>query len=103
MRTADCGLLLDMHNVFTNALNGRQPLDEFLEAAPLDRVWAMHLAGGMELDGFWLDAHSGAIPDALLAICETVVPRLPNLAAIAFEIFPSSCLPSGTQSGSRRW
>jgi uncharacterized protein len=89
VEVADCGLLLDMHNVFTNALNGRQPVDEFLDAIPLDRVWEIHLAGGMELDGFWLDAHSGAIPDPLFAICESVIPRLPNLSAIVFEIFPS--------------
>jgi uncharacterized protein len=89
VRRANCGLLLDMHNAFTNALNGRQPLDEFLDAIPLDRVWEVHLAGGMELDGFWLDAHSGAIPDALIAVCKSVIPRLPNLGAIVFEIFPS--------------
>jgi uncharacterized protein (UPF0276 family) len=89
VEVADCGLLLDMHNVFTNALNGRQPVDEFLDAIPLDRVWEIHLAGGMELDGFWLDAHSGAIPDPLVAICESVVPQLSNLSAIVFEIFPS--------------
>jgi uncharacterized protein (UPF0276 family) len=86
---ADCGLLLDMHNVFTNALNGRQPVDEFLDSIPLDRVWEMHLAGGMELDGFWLDAHSGAVPEPLLAICRSLIPRLRNLRAIVFEIFPS--------------
>jgi uncharacterized protein (UPF0276 family) len=86
---ADCGLLLDLHNVFTNALNGRQPLDEFVTELPRDRVWEVHLAGGMELDGFWLDAHSGAIPDALYAIAERVIPTLPNLRAIIFEIFPS--------------
>jgi uncharacterized protein (UPF0276 family) len=89
VENADCGLLLDMHNVFTNALNGRQPVDEFLDAVPLHRVWEIHLAGGMELDGFWLDAHSGAIPDPLFAVCESVVPRLPNVSAIVFEIFPS--------------
>jgi uncharacterized protein (UPF0276 family) len=89
VEAAGCGLLLDMHNVFTNALNGRQPLDEFLEEIPLDRVWEIHLAGGMELDGFWLDSHSGAIPEPLLKVCESVVPRLPNLGAIIFEIFPS--------------
>jgi uncharacterized protein (UPF0276 family) len=89
VQQADCGLLLDMHNVFTNALNGRQPIDEFIAELPLDRVWEMHLAGGMELDGFWLDAHSGAIPDPLVAICEQLIPRLPNLGAIIFEIFPS--------------
>jgi uncharacterized protein (UPF0276 family) len=89
VQRADCGLLLDMHNIFTNALNGRQPVDQFLDEIPLERVWEVHLAGGMELDGFWLDAHSGAIPDPLFAICEALVPRLPNLAAIVFEIFPS--------------
>ena len=87
--SADCHLLLDLHNVFTNALNGRQSIDEFLDAIPLGRVREVHLAGGMELDGFWLDAHSGAIPDPLHAVCERVIPRLPNLGAIIFEIFPS--------------
>lgn len=89
VESADCGLLLDMHNVFANGLNGRQPIDECLELLPLERVWEIHLAGGMELDGFWLDAHSGAIPDPLYAVCEDVIPRLPNLGAIVFEIFPS--------------
>ena len=87
--TANCGLLLDLHNVFTNALNGRQPIDEFLTDLPLDRVWEIHLAGGMELDGFWLDAHSGAIPDLLYPVAERLIPKLPNLGAIIFEIFPS--------------
>jgi uncharacterized protein len=89
VEASDCGLLLDLHNVFANALNGRQPLDQFLADLPLERVWEVHLAGGMELDGFWLDAHSGAIPDALYAVAERVIPKLPNLGAIVFEIFPS--------------
>jgi uncharacterized protein len=89
VETADCGLLLDLHNVFANALNARQPVSEYLEQLPLERVWEVHLAGGMELDGFWLDAHSGAIPDPLCTVCEDVIPRLPNLGAIVFEIYPS--------------
>lgn len=89
VESADCGLLLDLHNIFANGLNGRQPVSEYLEALPLERVWEVHLAGGMELDGFWLDAHSGAIPDPLYRICEDVIPQLPNLGAIVFEIFPS--------------
>lgn len=89
VESAGCGLLLDMHNVFTNALNGRQPVDEFLDSIPLERVWEMHLAGGMELDGFWLDAHSGAVPEPLVAICRALIPKLTHLRAIVFEIFPS--------------
>lgn len=94
---ADCGLLLDLHNVFSNGLNGRQPVSELLEQLPLERVWEIHLAGGMELDGFWLDAHSGAIPDPLYAVCEDLIPRLPNLGAIIFEIFPSFVPEVGLQ------
>jgi uncharacterized protein (UPF0276 family) len=86
---ADCGILLDLHNIFANDRNGRQPLEAFLAQLPLERVWEVHLAGGMDAEGFWLDAHSGAVPDALYAIAERVIPRLPNLGAIIFEIFPS--------------
>jgi len=85
--TANCGILLDLHNIFANSLNGRQTMEEFLAQIPLDRVWEMHIAGGFEMDGFWLDAHSGAIPDHLLAFARQVIPNLPNLKAIIFEIF----------------
>jgi uncharacterized protein (UPF0276 family) len=87
--SADCGILLDLHNVFANAVNGRQPVEDFLTQLPLDRVCEIHLAGGFEMEGFWLDAHSGAIPDPLLEIARRVVPVLQNLKAIIFEIFPS--------------
>ena len=86
---SDCGILLDLHNIFANALNGRQPVDEFLAHLPLERVWEIHLAGGFELQGFWLDAHSGAIPEPLFEISKRIVAALPNLKAIIFEMFPS--------------
>jgi len=89
VETADCGVLLDLHNVYCNSVNGRQPLDEFLNQLPLERVWEVHVAGGFDMEGFYLDAHSGAIPPPLHSIIEEVVPRLPNLKAIVFEIFPS--------------
>jgi hypothetical protein len=85
---ADCGLLLDLHNVFTNEWNGRQKIDEFLSQIPLDRVWEVHLAGGVEMDGYWLDAHSGAMPEALYRIAQDVLPHLPNVKAIIFELLP---------------
>ncbi|HYN26288.1 MAG TPA: DUF692 family protein [Pyrinomonadaceae bacterium] len=89
VETANCGLLLDLHNVYCNSVNGRQPLKDFLDQLPLERVWEVHVAGGFEFDGFYLDAHSGAIPGPLHEVVEQVIPRLPNLKAIVFEIFPS--------------
>ena len=85
---ADCGIVLDLHNVWCNARNGRQPLDELLDELPLERVWEVHVAGGEQLDGVWLDAHSGLVDPALVEIAASVVPRLPSLRAITFEIVP---------------
>ena len=86
---ADCGILLDLHNVWTNERNGRQALADYIDQIPLERVWEIHLAGGHGHRGFWLDAHSGAVPPELMELATRIVPRLPNLKAIVFELFPS--------------
>ena len=86
---ADCGILLDLHNLWANERNGRQPVAEFLDSIPLERVWEIHVAGGFERKGFWLDAHSGAVPNEVLEIAADLVPRLPNLRALIFEILSS--------------
>ncbi len=85
---ADCGILLDLHNLWCNELNGRDTIDDVLDQLPLERVWEVHLAGGMPMAGFWLDAHSGGVPPALLDVAAAVIPRLPNLGALMFEVLP---------------
>ena len=45
VKSTKCGLVLDLHNVYTNYLNGRQPVNDFLDTIPLDQVWELHLAG----------------------------------------------------------
>lgn len=85
---ADCGILLDLHNLWANERNGRQRVVDFLAELPLHRVWEVHVAGGFEYEGYWLDAHSGPMPEELIALAREVVPRLPNLHAIIFEILP---------------
>jgi hypothetical protein len=87
---ADCGILLDLHNLWANERNGRQPVREFLDEIPLDRVWEVHVAGGFEYAGYWLDAHSGVMPEGLLELAAEVVPKLPNVHAIIFEMVPQA-------------
>jgi uncharacterized protein len=99
-QTSDCGILLDLHNIYANQLNGRQTIEQFLAEIPLDRVWEVHLAGGFEMEGFWLDAHSGAVPEALMHIAREVIPSLSNIKAIVFEIF-SSFIPRFGMDGIR--
>jgi uncharacterized protein len=87
---AGCGLLLDLHNVWANERNGRQPVTQLLDQLPLESVWEVHMAGGFEHRGYWLDAHSGGIPGPLLDLARAVLPRLPNLGALLFEMVPSA-------------
>jgi hypothetical protein len=84
---ADCGILLDLHNLYCNARNGRIRLDDYLAEIPLDLVWEVHLAGGAERDGFWLDSHSGPMPDDLAALARDVLSGLRELGALNFEIY----------------
>lgn len=81
-------LLLDLHNLWCNEQNGRLPVRRVIEQLPLDRVIEVHLAGGELRGGFWLDSHAGAVPEPVMEIAGEIVPRLPNLGAIVFEVFP---------------
>ena len=85
---ADCGILLDLSNLWVNERNGRATVDAILRQIPLDRVWEIHLAGSEFAHGHWLDAHCGAIHPDVVAIAAGIVPNLPNLGAIIFEIAP---------------
>jgi uncharacterized protein len=87
-RLTPCGMVLDLHNLWTNERNGRESMRSVLAKIPLDQVWELHFAGGMELDGYWLDAHSGPIPSEVLAIAREWIPQMPNLGALIYEILP---------------
>jgi uncharacterized protein (UPF0276 family) len=92
---ADCGILLDLHNLLCNERNGRQSVADYCRSIPLDRVWEIHVAGGQYERGFWLDAHSGVVEPALLEIVAELVPRLPSLRALIFEIVPDFIAATG--------
>jgi len=85
---ADCGILLDLNNLWVNARNGRARINDVLARLPLDRVWEVHLAGAEFAHGHWLDAHCGRIDPDLAMLAADIVPDLPNLGAIIFEISP---------------
>ena len=90
---ADCGIVLDLHNLWCNERNGRASVAAVLARLPLSRVREVHVAGGRAHGAWWLDAHSGAVPGAVLGILADVLPDLPNAEAVIFEI-GASYLPA---------
>lgn len=73
LKEADCGLLLDVTNLFTNATNHGYDPYEFLKSIPLDRVVQIHLAGGMWMQEVLIDSHSHAVPAEVWELLTWVV------------------------------
>ncbi len=74
-------LLLDVANVFANAVNrGRDP-DAVLARFPLDRVAYVHVAGGVEHDGFYHDSHTAPVPREVVGLLD----RLDRAAPVMLE------------------
>ena len=55
-----CGLLCDVTNLYTNAVNHGLDLDGVLDRWPWDRVVQLHFAGGHWHDGSLIDSHGHA-------------------------------------------
>ncbi|WP_026212054.1 DUF692 domain-containing protein [Longispora albida] len=65
-------LLLDVANVYANAVNaGQDPLGA-LTSLPLDRIAYVHVAGGAEHDGIYHDTHAAPVPSAVLELLDAV-------------------------------
>jgi uncharacterized protein len=72
---ADCGLLLDVTNLYTNAINHNYDLETFLSQLPLERVVQLHFVGGYWQDGILIDSHSHSTPQEIWQLITKVIAR----------------------------
>lgn len=72
LKEADCDLLLDVNNIYVNAVNHKAYTPEaFVEAMPKDRVKMMHIAGHYnEADDLIVDTHGAPVIDPVWRILE---------------------------------
>lgn len=84
LEAADAGLLLDLHNVYTNCVNAREDPVRFLQQLPLERVRQIHLGGGHEEDGVRVDSHTSRCPPGVWELLAWIAARTP-LPAVTLE------------------
>jgi uncharacterized protein len=72
---ADCGLLLDVNNVFVSAHNHGFDARAFIDAIPRGRVGQFHLAGHSQLGELLLDTHDHPVRDEVWALYRHAVAR----------------------------
>src|SRR5262249_32565489 len=72
-----CGLLCDVTNLYTNAVNLGYDLDDLLARWPWDRVVQLHFAGGHWDDGTLIDSHAHSTPPEVWSVLEAAMSRAP--------------------------
>jgi uncharacterized protein len=89
LATSDCPMLLDLHNLYANGLNfGADPM-EALAQLPMDRVAAVHLAGGRWIGASGarrlLDDHLHDVPEPIYDLLAEVGARAPYPVTVILE------------------
>jgi len=93
-----CYLLLDLHNLYCNAVNHHFDARDVINTLPLDRVIEIHVAGGSWRDGFWMDAHDGRVSEPVWGLLEYVLPIAPNVAGVVFELLEEPAVRLGVSA-----
>lgn len=75
-RAADCGILLDVNNVFVNACNHGFDARRYLDAIPPERVFQIHLAGHRVQGPLRIDTHDARVCDAVWELYAHAIARI---------------------------
>jgi uncharacterized protein (UPF0276 family) len=93
-----CGVLLDLHNLYTDYRNNGQSPHDYIDALELEHVREIHIAGGSVIGNAYTDSHAGACPPEVWELLVDVTVRCPNLEGITFE-FHDSYYPAMGEEG----
>lgn len=75
-RRADCGILLDVNNVYVSARNHGFDPYTYLAGVPAERVGQIHLAGHSDKGRYLLDTHDHEVPAPVWDLYREAVHRL---------------------------
>ena len=79
---ADCGILLDVNNIYVSARNHGFAARAYLEGIPVDRVGQIHLAGHQDRGDYLFDSHDGPVIDPVWALYRAAVERFGEVSTL---------------------
>jgi uncharacterized protein (UPF0276 family) len=95
LERADCGLLLDVNNIYVNSINHRYDADAFLAGVPARRVRYLHVAGHyVEAEDLRVDTHGADVIDPVWTLLERTYARLGPLPTLLERDFNIPPLPT---------
>ncbi len=81
-RRADCGILLDVNNIYVSARNHGFSAAEYIAGVPADRVAQFHLAGHSDKGAYLFDSHDSLVPEAVWNLYRDAVARFGPVPAL---------------------
>ena len=75
LEEADCGLLLDVNNVYVNSVNHKFDPIEYLNQLPLERTVQMHVAGHKRIGNYIIDTHGAALIEPVYKLYDYVLSK----------------------------
>jgi len=81
-KEADCGLLLDINNIYVNSCNHGFDPEVFIDAIPRSRVQQIHLAGHTHNGKLLIDTHDQPVPDPVWSLYAHAVQRFGAVPAM---------------------
>lgn len=81
-RRADCGILLDVNNVYVSARNHGFSASEYLAGLPADRVAQIHLAGYSDRGDYLFDSHDQPVWTPVWELYRSAVARFGRVPAL---------------------
>ena len=72
---ADCGILLDINNIFVSAFNHRFDPVTYIDMIPIERVVQFHMAGHSEHGAFLLDTHDHPVREEVWSLYDYALRR----------------------------
>jgi len=87
VRRTGCKLLLDVNNVYVNAMNHGFDADRYLAAMPADAIAEIHLAGFERTDLCLIDTHGARVAPEVWALYRKTIARIgPRPTLIEWDI-----------------
>jgi uncharacterized protein (UPF0276 family) len=79
---ADCGILLDVNNIYVSSQNHNfNPLD-YINSVPAERVAQIHIAGHSKYRKYILDTHDHPVIDPVWKLYERAIQRVGHTATL---------------------
>ncbi len=79
---ADCGILLDINNIYVSAFNHGFDAERYIDSVPADRVVQFHLAGHSDHGAYLLDTHDYPVRDEVWRLYERAVRHFGDVSAL---------------------